>query len=79
MVQCFNMLPGDAVRSSPLEVYQTQLDKVMAELFSVGDNPFFSRRLGEVTSRNSFQPICDSVVHCSNTRVLYSRHCFSSQ
>lgn len=35
-MQCLNMLPADAVRSSALEIYQTQLDKAMAELFCVG-------------------------------------------
>lgn len=79
VVQCFNMLPADAVRSSALEVYQTELDKAMAELFCVGESPFSSRRLGVVTSRDPFQPVCDSVVRCCNALVLYSRSYFSSQ
>jgi len=49
------MLPGDTAKSSPLEFYQTQLDKAMAELFCAGDSPFSSRSLGEVTTRDPIQ------------------------
>lgn len=40
--------PGDAVGSSALEISQIQVEEVMYGIFSIGDNPFSSRRPGEV-------------------------------
>lgn len=48
VVQCFHLTPGDAVGSSALEISQIQVEEVMYGIFSIGDNPFSSRRQGEV-------------------------------
>lgn len=45
---CFHLTPGDAVGSSALEISQIQVEEVMYGIFSIGDNPFSSRRWGDV-------------------------------